>query len=233
MMILALDTCLDACSVALECTRAGTIAARFEPMATGHAERLVPMVGEVMQEAGVDFGELDRLAVTCGPGTFTGTRIAVAAARSLALAAEKPLIGVTSLWVMAEEVFQGLTGAECSPDILIATDARRDEVYLQHFRDGLPLCDPLVLSPEAAALRIEGGRETLIAGSGADAIVSASALCRRRSIRLARPDLLPNALYLARLAARLNVSPLPVTPIYLRPADAKPQTGKSIPRVIQ
>ena len=87
MNILSFDTCFDACSVAAGRglrTLTPSISFAFEAMQKGHAERLLPMVETVMSEAGLAFGALDRIAVTCGPGTFTGTRICVSAARALA-----------------------------------------------------------------------------------------------------------------------------------------------------
>ncbi|KUO67825.1 MAG: hypothetical protein APF80_15370 [Alphaproteobacteria bacterium BRH_c36] len=240
MNILGLDTCFDACSVALVRAGEGCVASRFEPMATGHAERLIPMIGEVMDEAGLDFDALDRIAVTNGPGTFTGTRIAVAAARSLGLATGKPLVGATSLWVMAEgvaqELFEAKTGTTRDarpidlPDILIATDARRDEVYVQHFSQGLPLGDPAVLSSMQVAQRLPQGCTLIVAGSGAEAVAAAAADRQSVDLRAIRPDLLPDARYLANLALRLDSMAQTVSPLYLRPADAKPQAGKSIPR---
>ncbi len=233
MNILGFDTCFDACSVALECGGEGCVASRFEPMATGHAERLVLMISEVMAEAGLPFDAVDRLAVTCGPGTFTGTRIAVAAARALALATGKPLVAATSLWVMAEEVAESLKHSdEDSPDILVATDARRGEVYVQHFRAGAPLCDAAVLSPQAAADLLSHGGPAVVAGSGAIAVADAAGTRDGSSnLRALRRDLVPDARFLARLAVRLDDNGRSVSPLYLRPADAKPQTGKSMLRV--
>ncbi|MBU1212686.1 MAG: tRNA (adenosine(37)-N6)-threonylcarbamoyltransferase complex dimerization subunit type 1 TsaB [Alphaproteobacteria bacterium] len=242
MNILGLDTCFDACSVALVRADEGCVASRFEPMATGHAERLIPMIGEVMAEAGLDFAALDRIAVTYGPGTFTGTRIALAAARSLGLATGKPIVGATSLWVMAEGVAREFcdenSGAAADdrpahfPDILIATDARRDEVYVQHFSRGAPLGDPAVLSPLQVAQRLPQGCTVIVAGSGAEAVAAAAGNRQSIDLRVIRPDLLPDARFLASLALRLDSAPRPVSPLYLRPADAKPQAGKSIPRAI-
>src|SRR5688572_6077654 len=87
MIILAFDTCFDGCSVCVAELREGIVVARsakMERFETGHAERLIPMIGEAMEEARLRFDELQRIAVTVGPGTFTGTRIGIAAARSLA-----------------------------------------------------------------------------------------------------------------------------------------------------
>ena len=93
MKILAVDTALGACSVAL-LSDDKILAHIFEPMDRGHAERLAPMVDEAMTQANLDFPELDRLAVTTGPGTFTGQRVGLAFMRGLRLALKRPLAGL-------------------------------------------------------------------------------------------------------------------------------------------
>ncbi|MEE8309443.1 MAG: tRNA (adenosine(37)-N6)-threonylcarbamoyltransferase complex dimerization subunit type 1 TsaB, partial [Hyphomicrobium sp.] len=106
MNILAFDTCFDACSVCVArpdgdggITELASVSERF---ATGHAEKLIPFVDDSMRRAGVAFADIDRIAVTIGPGTFTGTRIGIAAARGLALATQIEIVSTTSLAVMAE-----------------------------------------------------------------------------------------------------------------------------------
>src|SRR3569832_705866 len=131
MKILAVDTALGACSAALlEDER--VLAHRFEAMDRGHAERLAPMVDEIMREVEVDFASLDRLAVTAGPGTFTGQRVGLAFMRALRIALHRPLIGITTLEAMTEAA-----KAEMNLSRAIALhDARRDEVYVEV--DGAP-----------------------------------------------------------------------------------------------
>jgi tRNA threonylcarbamoyladenosine biosynthesis protein TsaB len=232
MNILAFDTCFNACSAALLRGSEEYIFSRFEPMAKGHAERLAPMIEEVVSEAGIPFAAISRIAVTCGPGTFTGTRIGVAAARALALALEKPLVASTSLAVMAEEIADSLSAQGHSPncEILIAMDARHDEVYCQHFKTGQSMGEPAVLSPQKAAELISIDHEAAVSGSAAPRLAAAAARSGRQ-LRPIRPDLLPSARFLARLAVRLPVMTQAVSPLYLRPADAKPQAGNSIQRV--
>src|SRR5688500_20336294 len=102
MMILAVDTALAACSAAVfESDAQYLLAARFESMATGHAEAIAPMVQETMQAAGLEYGSLHRIAATLGPGTFTGLRIGLAFARGLGLALSLPVVGVSSLTAIA------------------------------------------------------------------------------------------------------------------------------------
>ena len=100
MLTLALDTCLAACSAALD--RDGqTVGWISEPMARGHQERLAPMVRDLMADCGVAFGDLDRIGVTVGPGSFTGLRVGLAFAKGLALALNRPCVGVGALEALA------------------------------------------------------------------------------------------------------------------------------------
>ncbi|MCZ7594451.1 MAG: tRNA (adenosine(37)-N6)-threonylcarbamoyltransferase complex dimerization subunit type 1 TsaB [Hyphomicrobium sp.] len=231
MNILAFDTCFDGCSVCLAEWRQGVVverSARMERFEAGHAERLIPMIGEAMEEARLRFDELERIAVTIGPGTFTGTRIGIAAARSLALATGVGTVGASSLAVMAE-----VARRKIRPDVLaVVVDARRGEVYAQLFGSGGgrdAISPPQLLSVEEAALL--GGRGPIVfVGSGAT-LVAAVAARQGRDARAALPDLLPDAVALAHLATSLEVSDAPLIPFYLRPPDAKPQDGKAIARL--
>src|SRR5438105_1650385 len=98
MRILAIDTALAACSAAVfDSAQNSVLAGESLPMKRGHAEALMPLIARVMDAAGVEFDELDRVVVTVGPGSFTGLRVGISAARGIALAAGKPARGVTTL----------------------------------------------------------------------------------------------------------------------------------------
>lgn len=232
MHILAFDTCLDACSVAVaRCDEAGCVelASALERFETGHAERLVPMIDEAMQAAGLDFSAIDRLAVTHGPGTFTGTRIGIAAARALALATGAEIVAASSLAVMAEAAAE-LSLPAREPALMVAVDARRGEVYAQAFdASGREAQAPPQLLSAAAAARLGAPASLLVVGSAAEAVAEAAAEAGRPA-RAALPDLLPTASALAGMAPTLTPLTEPLRPLYLRPPDAKPQTGKTIAR---
>ena len=149
MMILAIDTALDACSAAVLDTDSGnTIAIESLAMQRGHAEALMPLIGRVMKESGIGFAGLDRIAVTTGPGSFTGLRVGLSAARGLALSAEKPVVGLSTLAAYAAPVVAE-NGAHA---ILSAIDARHDDVYFQLVGgDGSLMLKPKV-APIAEAL---------------------------------------------------------------------------------
>lgn len=230
MHMLAFDTCFDACSVAVAEHRHGAVvvlSARFERFETGHAERLIPMIGEAMEEAGLSFDSITRIAVTVGPGTFTGTRIGIAAARALALATGADAVGVSSLAVMAEVARREIR----NETLAVVVDARRGEVYAQTFEPGEvsnAASQPQLLSLADAA-HLGGDRRITFVGSAAEA-VAALATADDRNTQAALPELLPDAAALAHIAATLPASTGPLVPFYLRPPDAKPQDGKAVAR---
>lgn len=122
-ILLAFDTSAAHCAAAVLCGDR-IVAHRFEPMEKGQAERLIPMLDAVLAQAGLGWRDLTALAVGTGPGNFTGVRIAVAAARGLALSLGIPAIGVTRLEALAHGLPRPLWVVE---------DARRGEVYAQRF----------------------------------------------------------------------------------------------------
>ena len=203
MRVLAFDSCLGACSAAL-LDEGGPIAARYEQMPRGQAERLVPMVEEVRAEAGLAWSAIDLVCVTIGPGSFTGVRIGLAAAQGFAIACDLPILGVTTLEALA-------CAAPPGRPALVAIDARRGQLYAQPFAaGGVPLAPPQALAPEAAALLAPVG--AVILGSGAPLLKKGS------------DPFFPEARIFGRLAfaraaeARRGAPP---KPLYLRGADAK------------
>jgi tRNA threonylcarbamoyladenosine biosynthesis protein TsaB len=234
MIVLAFDTCFDACSVCVAQSReAGTLqlASALERFETGHAERLIPMIEEAMRDAGIAFGAIDRVAVTTGPGTFTGTRIGVAAARGIALSTGIATVGVSSLAVMAEVARRDLGELAKGCDLAVAVDARRGQAYAQLFgASGLEAKSlPQLLSIEATS-RL-GDRPLVVVGSAAETVAAAADSARSVTAKL--PNLLPDAAALARMAFALPPSQARLVPLYLRPPDVKPQEGKAIARAQQ
>lgn len=231
MNILAIDTSLGACSAAL-LRRDGAgerLFRRFEAMERGHAEAIFPMIAAVMAEAGVAFADLTRIAVTPGPGTFTGVRAGIAAARGLALAAGLPIAVAGSLEVMALGCLRDTAEAERAGGFMIAHDARRDEFYCQSFdADGGALCAPAIMSVAEAVENL--GAISLVAGSGALALAGEAARSGR-NLHAVLPALLPDAADLARLALNLPHCAQSPAPLYLRAPDAKPQSDKIFARV--
>ncbi len=142
MKILAFDTAVTGCGVAVYDSSLGQSWVERLETERGQAEFLVPMIQSVMQKAGVGFPDLDRIAVTIGPGSFTGVRIGLATARALSLASGKPLVGVSTLDLLLEQ--SGVAG-----DVLVLVDTKRDDFYGQVF--GSAAQEPRIWKPEEAA----------------------------------------------------------------------------------
>src|SRR5262252_10088493 len=123
MRVLAIDTALEACAAAVLDTSAGITASETLGMTRGHAEALMPLVARVMNGAGIEFADLDRIAVTTGPGSFTGLRVGISAARGIALAADKPIVGVTTLTAYAAPA----VSQNGENPVISAIDARHDQ----------------------------------------------------------------------------------------------------------
>src|SRR5215475_1857468 len=146
MRVLAIDTALGACAAAvLDTERGGIVASESIPMVRGHAEALMPLVGRVMEKANLEFLELDRVAVTVGPGSFTGLRVGVAAARGIAVAAAKPAVGLTTLAAYAAPY----VATDDQAPLVVAINARNNQVYMQLFGNG----GRTLIQPKLASLR--------------------------------------------------------------------------------
>lgn len=225
MRVLAIDTALAACSAAIFDSDASRILANQSvAMTRGHAEALMPLLERVMSEAGTDFAGIDRIAVTTGPGSFTGLRVGIAAARGIALAAEKPAVGVTTLLAYAAP-YQ----IEGRFPIVAAIDARHDHVYLQVFASGgRPLAEPR-LAPLREAAEAAATAPARLVGSAAQAVAAALPEGSARPVSV-EPRLAPDIAWVARLGAISAVDGSPPVPQYLRAPDAQPQYAAHLPR---
>jgi tRNA threonylcarbamoyladenosine biosynthesis protein TsaB len=222
MNILALDTSMGACSAAVLRAdgKARRLFARQETMARGHAEALMPMVADVLAEAGMAPAALDVIAATTGPGSFTGVRIAIAAARGLALVTRAGLFGVDSLTVMAKAALAG--GLAPNGAFAVAVDARRGMLYFGLYDvEARKLEGPLLLSPDDAATGLPHDA-TIAVGSGAS-LLAAAAQRPGHALEPKLPELQPSAASLAELARESGATLPTLKPLYLRTPDAKPQ----------
>lgn len=218
-LILGLDTALSGCSAALAGEDGVPLAHRFELIARGHAERLVPMVGELLADAGVAPERIAAVAVALGPGSFTGIRVGLAAARAFALAWKVPCHGVSSLAALALGGLDENAGRLDGRPLLAAIDASRGQVYAQIFRnaDGAPgaLSEPQALTPEDAAALARTHGCALAVGSGAALVEAASG----GALPAAGPEW-TDAVRVARLS-RLPGFALAPQALYVRPHDAR------------
>lgn len=225
MITLSIDTALDACTVGLVDIRDGaarTLAKARETMKRGHADRIVPMIDEVLARADLVPRRIDVYAATVGPGSFTGVRVGVSAIRALALATNRPAIGVGTLAAIAWPAIMEHDGA-----VIGAIEARRGDLYAQPFRRGGEPIAP----PQVAPVEILVGQWPeidAVAGSGAGSLAATAA----ESGRILRQVTVPSTPTVDAIAflATMRPSDFEPKPLYLRPPDAKPQTGKSVPR---
>jgi tRNA threonylcarbamoyladenosine biosynthesis protein TsaB len=238
MNILALDTSMQACSVAVVATKQkAQMFTAYEEIGRGHAERLMVMIDEVLANAGIPIRQIDQFAVSRGPGTFTGVRIGIAAARGLALACKKPLVGICTLQVLAKKVLFECPElvSEGQLDLGITVDARRGEIYWQLFdMKGQALGEAMALSPQAVATLVKKRHKpVMLAGSGNNLI--ARLLDKETDLfSCTHTDLQPDAARLVDIVITMKKNNISsqhrVSPLYLRPADAKIQKGYAIER---
>jgi tRNA threonylcarbamoyl adenosine modification protein YeaZ len=226
MRVLAIDTALEACSVAvLDTVQAERGAHESQQMVRGHAEALMPMIARVLARAALDAKDLDRIAVTVGPGSFTGLRVGIAAARGIALAAAKPAIGLTTLAAFAAP----LIAADDAVPVVSAVDARHDHVYLQVFgAGGLTLVKPCLLKVDEAVRAALGGPPRLI-GTGAELLARAWPGDEPPPVSVL-PHRAPDIAWVARLGAAASSNAAPPKPLYLRAPDAQPQPAAQLAR---
>src|SRR5215468_1971051 len=225
--ILALDCSSAACSAAL--WRRGAVAAhRYRAMTRGHAEALMPMLAATVAEAGETFHALTAVAVTVGPGAFTGIRIGLAAARGIGLVAAIPVVGVTTFAAVAEAIPEA---ERVDRDILALLDSKRGDVFVQQFTpERVPVGPPAILSPEAVPYRLASG-SFILAGDGI-AIVRPYVEGVSPSVGYSTVAGPVDARWVAQLAAqqvadRIGQSPIP---LYLRaPAVRAPAYASSSP----
>jgi tRNA threonylcarbamoyladenosine biosynthesis protein TsaB len=226
MRVLAIDTALAACSTAVLDTVSGSIVAGESlPMLRGHAEALMPLIARVMQRAELAFTAIDRVAVTVGPGSFTGLRVGISAARGIALAADRPAVGVSTLAAYAAPHL----AEDKTVNVIAAIDARHEHVYLQVFGPN----GRIVVAPRLATLG-DAVRAACIApcrvvGSAAQAVVDRMPKGAPTPLGLDARDA-PDIDWVARMGAVMPEGQSPPKPLYLRAPDAQPQYAAQLPR---
>jgi len=225
MLILAIDTALDACAAAVLDTDTGKlIAQESQSMKRGHAEALMPLIGRVIEASGTAFASLGRIAVTTGPGSFTGLRVGLSAARGIALAANVPVVGVTTLAAYAAPI----VSQNAEHPVVSAIDARHNHVYLQVVSgNGSALVRPHVAPMEEALDSWQFGAPCLVGNA-------ASLLAERWPEHAVAPFKVdmqpaPDIGWVGWLGAAVSPNTAPARPFYLRAPDAKPQAASAAP----
>jgi tRNA threonylcarbamoyladenosine biosynthesis protein TsaB len=223
MIVLGLDTAANACSAAVW-DDGGVVAHECLHMARGHTEALIPMVRRVLAAAAAGFRDVDLVAVTVGPGAFTGLRVGLAAARGIALAAKVPCIGVTTLEAIAAAVPRpARDGLPEKRIVLVALDTRRGDFYAQAFSaQGTGLAVPRVVDAAGLPDLVTAG-EALVAGDARAAAV-AELRCAGIAAEFVAGSDHPDAGVVAAMAAARfqagDFDPEPPLPLYVRRPEA-------------
>lgn len=215
MRILAIDTALPAVSACvLDEEALQPITLETLPMARGHAEAVIPLIQRVVAQAPGGFPSIGRVAVTVGPGSFTGIRIGLAAAQGVALACKCDLVGVSTLSALASPLIL----EESDGLIAAAIDARHDHVFIAAFApDGRPVLSPRRVGAHEA-LRALGSGPLRLVGSGAEALAREARL-RGIAVKIIDAAIAPNIIFVARLGLVANPMLAPARPLYLKEPD--------------
>jgi len=224
MILLAIDTASSQCAACVCDAAAGRELGRSVlDLGKGHAEHLIGVVHDALDVAGVTFRQLEKIAVSVGPGSFTGVRVGVAAARGFAMALKIPAVGVTTLEAVAAQAREG-AGAKT---VMAALSGGRGEIHLAVYdAAGATLFGPVATTVEGAAA-IAREHRPLLAGSAAAMVAEEAG--SGLAIGLAGATTADIGVY-ARLGAAKAAGEKP-KPLYLRDADAKPQAGFVLPRI--
>ena len=225
MRVLAIDTALGACSACvLQAGEAEPVAGETILMERGHAEALLPLIDRLSAQVG-GFEGIDRVAVTVGPGSYTGLRVGIAAARGIGLAAGIPVVGVATLSAfIAPLMATGRRGLYTA-----AIDAKHGQIYVQAIAPGGRTIIPPSLMGYRDTLRLLGSGPLLLTGSAAAAL-AAEARTMGVEAQVSEGAFAPDIAWVARLGALADPAQALPKPLYLRDPDAKPQTAARIPR---
>ncbi len=226
MRILAIDTSLGGCSACV-LQRGATTALARETMLIekGHAEELIPLLDRVMARVDGGFKSLDRIAVTVGPGSFTGMRVGLSAARAAGVALSIPVIGVSTL----SAYLAPLMREEAGRVVVAAIDARHKQVYVQALvHGGRPLLGPKI-APVRDVVRELGSAAITLSGSGAP-VLAAELWSVGLDVRIQDASPSPDILWIARLGLAGDPAQSPPHPLYLKAPDAHPQTHGRLAR---
>ncbi|WP_091133468.1 tRNA (adenosine(37)-N6)-threonylcarbamoyltransferase complex dimerization subunit type 1 TsaB [Microvirga guangxiensis] len=226
MRVLAIDTALGACSACI--WQAGDdvpLASESLPMERGHAEALLPLIDRVAAQVEGGFETLDRVAVTVGPGSYTGLRVGISAARGIGLAAGIPVVGVATL----SAYLAPLMVKERRGLFTAAIDAKHGHIYIQAIAPGgRTIIQPSLMSYRDA-IRVLGSGPLLISGSAA-AMLAAEARTQGVDAYITDMPQAPDIAWVARLGALADPNQALPKPLYLRDPDAKPQDRARIAR---
>ena len=227
MKILAIDTALDACQAAVFDSAEGKLLAMLShDMRRGHAEALVPVIADAMKAAKLDYSDLDRIATTVGPGSYTGLRVGISAAKGLAFASGKPVVGISTLAALSAPLIE----EDPAVPVVAAIDARHGNIFFHMAGAGQRVLLSARCTSLDEAISVISSGQIRICGPGAQLL--ASKWPRHSGTAPASVDLRskPGIEWVARLAASADPLRAPAKPLYLRAPDVTPQTSHHIAR---
>lgn len=225
MKILAIDTALPAVSVCIwDSNTAQTAACESIPMTRGHAEHLLPVIQRVIANNPGGLEGIVRIAVTVGPGSFTGIRVGIAAAKGIALAKGITLVGVSTLAAIAAPFVE----SNATELVVSSVDARHSQVYIQAFGKGGQHIIAPCLMPIREAVRALGSGSVRLVGPGSALLAIEAATMGLRANIGADSDT-PDIAYVAKLGALADPALAPADPLYLSPVSAKPNISSQDP----
>jgi len=226
LRVLAIDTALGACSACIwQAGDAEPLARESIPMERGHAEALLPLIDRLSSQVDGGFEGLDRVAVTVGPGSYTGLRVGISAARGIGLAAGIPVVGVATL----SAFIAPLMAHERRGLFTAAIDAKHGHIYIQAIAAGGRTIIPPSLMSYRDAIRLLGSGPLLVTGSAAP-MLAAEARAQGVEAFISDSTFAPDIAWVARLGALADPAQALPKPLYLREPDAKPQDGARIAR---
>ena len=227
MRVLAIDTALGACAACvIEHERAEPLSLESVDLDRGHAEALMPLIARVMERVEGGFPSLARIAVTIGPGSFTGLRVGMAAARAIGLGAGKPVVGVSTLAACCAP----LVGRETGRVIAASIDARHGQVYFQALGASGILLAPARQCSLKDAVRTIGAGPVSLVGPGAMLVAQeAWALGLDAVVVNAAPS--PDIRWVARLGLLADPATAVPKPLYMRAPEARAQENGKVQRL--
>ena len=220
MKILAIDTALSNCSTAIWDDGEVLATNSFE-LSKGHVEVLLPMIKNLVAKTGTKFTDLDMIAVTIGPGSFTGMRTGLSAAHGLGLALNIPVHGVTTLEAVAFSVFSQCNKGAINMPLFVVLETKRADLYFQQFTaGGLPQSEPIAVLPEAV-IRLLPNSPIWVAGDACNRFLASVPLNKIANIKLATESRFPFPQHVAEIASNRFHCAKIAKPLYIHPPAAK------------
>ena len=234
MAALSIDTVANLCAVAVNNHKTGELLSVVShDIGRGHAEILMDVIDEAMNQANIGYKDLEKIITTIGPGSFTGVRVGISVGRAIGLGLSKPVIGVSTLQASAQYAAQVGNGENAGKNISVIIDARRSEFYFQPFQNGIPVQDAMVckFSDLLENHKKQNLENIVICGSGAKKFNEEVAISNHKTNFMIAHQLATAPIEsVAKIGLAVAIPEMRPEPLYLRGADAKKQQGFAVSR---